>query len=130
MEAPSTGVCFGPRDHLDGLSPTRTLAPNAVRGDHDAAGLARLHASPKRISGTFSWSEGDISLGMHGPSSDWSGAVYGYVRAPDGIITTFDAPNAGTGPGQGTFPTTNNPGDTIAGFWVDSSGVYHGFVRR
>ena len=81
-------------------------------------------------SGTFSWSEGDISLGMHGPSSDWSGAVYGYVRAPDGFITTFDAPNAGTGPGQGTFPTTNNPGDTITGFWVDSSGVYHGFVRR
>ena len=31
-------------------------------------------------------------------------AGHGYVRTADGTITTFDAPGAGTSPGQGTFP--------------------------
>jgi len=35
----------------------------------------------------------------------------------------------------GVFPECQEilirgPGDTITGFYVDSSGVYHGFVRR
>ena len=44
-------------------------------------------------------------------------------------ITTFDAPGAGTGPGQGTIPYAINLGSTIAGFYLDASNVYHGFLR-
>src|SRR3989454_161935 len=47
-------------------------------------------------------------------------------------ITTFDAPGAGTGPGQGTFvvsPLIINPNGAIAGYYTDSAFVNHGFLR-
>src|ERR1700691_5763045 len=43
-------------------------------------------------------------------------------------FTTFDAPGAGTANAQGTFAQSINEG-AIAGFYIDGSGVYHGFVR-
>ncbi|HTS32111.1 MAG TPA: hypothetical protein VMH81_39840 [Bryobacteraceae bacterium] len=61
---------------------------------------------------------------------DPNNVSHGYVRAVDGTFTFFDAPNAGTGPGQGTFPMTNNPGNAIVGYYIDNNNVWHGFVRR
>src|SRR5450631_3912194 len=47
-------------------------------------------------------------------------------------IITFDAPGAGTGPGQGTFLQTNpgtiNPAGAITGFYCDAINC-HGFLR-
>jgi hypothetical protein len=43
---------------------------------------------------------------------------------------SFDAPGAGTGIGQGTFPVAINAGGVIAGWYFDSSFVSHGFVRH
>jgi hypothetical protein len=52
------------------------------------------------------------------------------VRATNGTITTFNAPNGGTGGhGQGTSPLTINTAGDIVGFVLDSSSVFHGFVR-
>ena len=42
---------------------------------------------------------------------------------------TFDAPGAGTGPGQGTNPFNINPAGAITGPYVDASNVGHGFLR-
>ena len=42
---------------------------------------------------------------------------------------TFDAPGAGTGPFQGTFAFSINPGGAIAGEVHDASDVRHGFLR-
>src|SRR5437762_2142498 len=64
-----------------------------------------------------------------GPMFDSNDAFHGYLRAPNGMITVFDVPGAGTGSGQGTYPTGINQAGTIQGFYVDSSNVYHGFVR-
>ena len=55
---------------------------------------------------------------------------HGFLRAVDGQFTFFDVPDAGAGPGQGTFPMTNTLGDTVTGFYVDSHNVWHGFVRK
>jgi hypothetical protein len=55
---------------------------------------------------------------------------HGFLRARDGTITTFDAPEAGTFDGQGTFAFGINPAGVIAGFYVDTSNVYHGFLRK
>src|SRR5438552_10647278 len=44
-------------------------------------------------------------------------------------ITTFDAPGAGTGPGQGTYATNIAPSGPIIGFSADANNVRHGFVR-
>jgi hypothetical protein len=53
----------------------------------------------------------------------------GYLRAPDGTITTFDAPGAGTGYFQGTYPANNNPAGAITGNYTDTNDVNHGFLR-
>jgi hypothetical protein len=42
------------------------------------------------------------------------------------IITTFDAPGAGTEAGQGTFAKRINAAGVVAGDYVDASYVSHG----
>jgi hypothetical protein len=67
-----------------------------------------------------------------GSYSDSSGVYHGFVRAANGTITTFDAPGAGTGPGQGTFTASAsgiNPEGTVTGNYVDANNVNHGYVR-
>jgi len=53
---------------------------------------------------------------------------HGFQRFADGTISTFDAPGAGTGQFQGTFPSAINNAGAIAGTVVDSSNVAHGFL--
>jgi len=63
---------------------------------------------------------------------DASFAFHAWVRAPNGTITEFDAPGAGTGAYQGTDAWGINPAGTTTGFYWDASGdtVYHGFLRK
>src|SRR4030095_6451551 len=60
---------------------------------------------------------------------DGSDVFHGFLRTPDGQITTFDVPGAGTGPGQGTRAANINPSEAIAGRYIDASDVSHGFLR-
>jgi len=57
--------------------------------------------------------------------------THGYVRSPDGRITTFDVPGAGTDGSQyqGTVPEAINDTGIITGEYIDSNDVQHGFVR-
>ena len=48
---------------------------------------------------------------------------------PQPAITTFDAPGAGTGPGQGTLPFAINPGGAVLGYYIDAGDARHGFLR-
>ena len=59
--------------------------------------------------------------------TNWVG--HGYLRTPDGIIIEFDAPSAGTGEGEGTFPVGISADGTIVGFVQDTNELTHGFVR-
>jgi hypothetical protein len=52
-----------------------------------------------------------------------------FLRDPGGVITTIDAPGAGTGNNQGTFAESIDPSGAIAGNYVDASNVNHGFLR-
>lgn len=56
---------------------------------------------------------------------------HGFVRSPDGTLTSFDPPGAGTMPhmGQGTFPFSINLFGAITGLVVNTDGSGHGFVR-
>src|SRR5439155_14500922 len=62
---------------------------------------------------------------------DASNVSHGFVRAPNGTLTTFDAPGAGTTTDsfQGTYPSSINQAGAICGAYLDESNVYHGFVR-
>ena len=44
-------------------------------------------------------------------------------------IISFDAPGAGTGPGQGTYVSSMNPSGAITGVTRDAADKRHGFVR-
>ena len=55
------------------------------------------------------------------------------IRHADGSFTLFEAPGAGTGPGQGTgcpgcFAGLNQFG-SVAGIYTDANTVFHGFIR-
>jgi hypothetical protein len=47
-----------------------------------------------------------------------------------GTTTTFDAPGAGTGAGQGTLPLLDNAEGAITGYDIDANGAFHGFLRN
>jgi len=61
--------------------------------------------------------------------TDGNNMVHGFVRSPGGAFTTFDAPNAGTGPGQGTYAYSINNAGEIAGYSIDSTGQLYGLLR-
>src|SRR5262249_10538051 len=63
-----------------------------------------------------------------GSYADASNVNHGFVRTPEGTITTFDVPGAGTGPGQGTFSGGINPAGTIEVNYSDASALSHGFL--
>src|SRR5437763_332610 len=50
---------------------------------------------------------------------DAQGVLHGFVRSSQGIFSTFDAPGAGTGAGQGSLPESNNTVGAIAGNYID-----------
>ncbi len=50
---------------------------------------------------------------------------HGFLRAPDGSFSTFDAPDDGCG----TFPSGISPAGAITGSYYDANCVGHGFVR-
>lgn len=91
-------------------------------------------------SGTYAFSinTGGEIAGDYYDESGTNGLTYvfhGYVRSADGNITSFDAPGAGAAPStgfvraQGTFAKSINAGGEVIGYYVDSSGGYHGFAR-
>jgi hypothetical protein len=51
------------------------------------------------------------------------------VREPDGHFISFEAPGAGSAPGQGTEATNVNSEGTVIGLWIDNNNVFHGFFR-
>jgi hypothetical protein len=51
------------------------------------------------------------------------------IVGPQPTFTSFDAPGAGTGPGQGTQPFAINPSGLITGFFFDGGDAFHGFLR-
>jgi len=83
----------------------------------------------------FGLNEGTVAYSINnqgtiaGQFQDPKLVFHGFVRYPDGTITTFDAPGAGAGAFQGTLGEGINPAGAIDGFYYDASNVVHGFLR-
>ena len=62
---------------------------------------------------------------------DDNGVAHGFLRAPDGQITTFSVPGAGNGGSyqEGTFAWSHNERGEVAGYYIDNGMVAHGFLR-
>jgi len=64
-----------------------------------------------------------------GVYADAAGASHGFLRSPGGAISALPpAPGAGTGSGQGTFPTGITGTGELVGFYVGGDGVAHGYA--
>ena len=101
-------------------------APGGAINSFDAPG-----AGTGAYQGTYMASyEG---LNVEGQIAGWyvdaNNVYHGYVRAPDGTITTFNAPGAGTGAYQGTLCYGVNPAGETPGVYYDATGALHGFLR-
>jgi Bacterial Ig-like domain (group 3) len=60
---------------------------------------------------------------------DGVGAEHGFLRDASGTISTFEAPNAGSGPAQGTLVTGIDAAGDVIGVYADATNAIHGFVR-
>lgn len=56
--------------------------------------------------------------------ADINNVNHGFLRSPDGTITTFDPPGAGREPGQGTIVHAINPNGSIVGSYPGSTTFY------
>lgn len=72
--------------------------------------------------------DGGTVAGYWATEPEFNSGASGFQRFADGTISTFDAPGAGTGPFQGTYPYAINNAGAIAGTVIDSSNVSHGFL--
>src|ERR1043166_8754672 len=63
-----------------------------------------------------------------GFNRDGFGVYHGCLRAPDGTLSTFDDPSAGTDNAEGTQPTAINAARYVTGFYEDVNHAYHGFI--
>jgi hypothetical protein len=110
-------------------------SPDGTFTVFDAPGAGTGTGDPDALLGTHGWSinnKGEISGNYKDANNVW----HAYLRAPNGDITTIDAPGAGNSPGQGTFYdyvnfqffyALNSAGTYTSGY-VDENNVSHGFV--
>ena len=67
-----------------------------------------------------------VQVGCGGGSSGMSGGG----GAPPRVFTTIDVAEAGTSDEQGTFPLVVNFSGDVAGYYYDTNGFFHGFIRN
>ncbi len=84
--------------------------------------------APGSYQGTWSAVINDFGV-VAGDYWDANFNTHGYVRTPDGKITTFEDPSAGAGLYQGTWPYGINNAGAITGAVTDPGSGSHGFVR-
>jgi len=96
----------------------------------DAPGASMGPSGKVSFSGTLPTgidATGDIA----GTYAGTDGLYHGFIRASNGTFSPpIDAPNAAKGGlFPGTFAVSMNDSEVIAGFYEDSNGLNHGFVR-
>jgi hypothetical protein len=96
--------------------------------DSAAAGLVRFDfPGTSGVTQAFAIDNAGDVVGVY---ADDAGASHGFLRRPGGAITALPpAPGAGTGSGQGTFPTGITDSGEIVGFYVAADGVAHGYAQ-
>ncbi len=115
-----TSVCQLPPTTRKEKPALNNLPPNRDRGTYitfDAPG-----AGTGPYEGTSAYAVSDFGE-IVGSYFDASFKAHGFLRTPDGTITSFDVPNS-----TATIPATINVWGAITGQYFDGTGV-HGFLR-
>jgi hypothetical protein len=112
-------------------SSTQTFGNRGQLVEFDAPGAATQPAQIcQPYCGTVPFANNDAGA-IVGTYTDQYIVPHGFVRAPNGIVTSFDAPGAGLGHGlnEGTVAYSINTQGVIDGEFQDSQLVFHGFLR-
>jgi hypothetical protein len=103
--------------------------PNVVAGYIDARGRITSFTYPAPAYYTHS-----VAINNQGTAVGFSqhghGPVQGWLRSPSGTFTPINDPLAGTGNNQGTEAQSVNDHSVVAGVYITSGDVSHGFVYR
>jgi hypothetical protein len=147
FDAPGAGTDSGQGTFGFGMTPSQAIEGYYIDGNGAFHGFLRASngvittfdvpgAGTGPGQGTLPFSINPAGA-ITGYYTDASGLSHGFLRGSDGTITTFDAPGAGR-PGfcspllicsNGTQGASINPVGAISGQYVDTSGVFHGFLR-
>jgi len=143
FDAPGVGPGGGPNSegtHASSINPA-----GAITGSYDDANNVS-HAFLREPDGKFTTFEAPGAgtspfFGTFAASINPAGSIAGYysdgsqvgiqvvyhgfLREPDGKITTFDVPGA-----VAVFTSSINPAGVIVGYGADTNEVAHGFLRR
>jgi hypothetical protein len=105
---------------------TPATAHGFVRERNGAIALFDPPGSILTVPGAIN-SEGLIVGGAY----DANFVLHGFIRNINGAIITFDVPGAGSTPGsgEGTLALGASFFGLSTGYWIDSSAVFHGFLR-
>jgi hypothetical protein len=95
-----------------------------AKGDYHSFQAPGADTTPASLRGTSPSSINDLGV-IAGSYTDVDGFVHGFLRSPDGKITSFDIP----GGGGYTFPQAINLEGNVAGFYADANFAFHAFLR-
>ena len=140
FDAPNAGTGFGQGTTSTGINLFGTITGNVTDDNYGTHGFLRSRDGEFT---NFDVPGADPIMGCTCPGGindlgvvtgyfvDTNGVAHGFLRAPTGKITSFDDSNAGAvaNQGQGTFPESVNDLGAITGYFVDGSGIGHGFLR-
>lgn len=71
----------------------------------------------------------DAAGDVAGSYMDGNGIAHGFIRTANGVLTTFDAPKAGTSKNQGTGVFGIDTAGDVGGVYLDANNAVHGFIR-
>ncbi len=142
FEAPGAGTAAGQGTRAYGTNPSGTITGHFTDSVNTAHGYVRSNQGVFTVfdapgagtgagRGTFVTSP--LIMNPNGTIAGWAidsaFVFHGFLRDRNGVITTFDAPGAGTGANQGTLSFAISPRGEITGFYFDGTDAVHGFLR-
>ena len=122
------GVIVGDYNDANAVSHGFLRWPNGTFTTFDSPGAGTV---PFDGNGTFPMSINFLGV-VAGYYNDSNFVSHGFIRTPDGKITTFDVPGADINPADqlGSIVSGINALGVVAGYYYDSSAVAHGFLRN
>jgi hypothetical protein len=100
----------------------KSTAARATQGNTDYNGSGLSEGAVALLSGSLC--PRTVWIDKPGTNIDASFVFHGFLRAPDGNVTTYDPPGSIT-----TYPMGINPAGEISGSYADANSVFHGFAR-
>jgi hypothetical protein len=149
-EVPGAGNGYGQGTSCPGCSVGLNIFGSTAGYYLDSNSLEHVYLRSFAGQATTFNTPGDVSLGANCFSdcplglNDWgaitgvyfdaNGVGHGFLRAPDGKVSSFNAPGAANVTPQapwywmGTLPVSINDEGTITGYYIDANNVSHGFL--